>query len=84
MKRPAIFSEIEAERERQTLQWAQPHMWGKGDCSSHGVSVTVKATVLSEECGEVCRAVLDGDDEALRTELIQVAAVAVGWLEGLS
>jgi NTP pyrophosphatase (non-canonical NTP hydrolase) len=44
----------------------------------------VKAVVLSEECGEVSRAVLQSlpiDD--LRAELVQVAAVAVAWLEGM-
>ena len=39
--------------------------------------------VLTEECGEVARAVLDLNDDQLRTELIQVAAVAVAWLEAL-
>lgn len=43
----------------------------------------VKAVVLGEESGEVMRAVLDLDDDALRTELVQVAAVAVAILEGL-
>jgi len=43
----------------------------------------VKAVVLGEECGEVMQAVLDLDDDALRTELVQVAAVAVAILEGL-
>jgi len=37
----------------------------------------------SEECGEAARAVLDTDIDQLRTELIQVAAVAVAWLEAL-
>jgi NTP pyrophosphatase (non-canonical NTP hydrolase) len=39
--------------------------------------------VLAEECGEVSRAVLDRDADALRLELVQVAAVAVAWLEAL-
>ena len=39
--------------------------------------------VLAEECGEVARAVLDLDADATRTELVQVAAVAVAWLEAL-
>ena len=47
------------------------------------VADIVKTAVLSEECGEVARAVLDNDIDQLRTELIQVAAVAVAWLEAL-
>lgn len=56
-----------------------------------------KATILGEEMGEVCNVVNeldnvkpDGNDEdlarlksALRQELIQVAAVAVAWVESL-
>jgi NTP pyrophosphatase (non-canonical NTP hydrolase) len=38
--------------------------------------------VLAEECGEVARAALDGTID-LKDELVQVAAVAVAWLEGL-
>ena len=55
------------------------------------------ATVLGEEFGEVAKEVCDlitasekNDDDAyrlhranLRTELIQVAAVAMAWVEGL-
>ena len=48
----------------------------------------VKALVLAEECGEVVKAVLDAAewaayDRAVRTELIQVAAVAVAILESM-
>jgi hypothetical protein len=38
--------------------------------------------VLAEECGEVARSALDGTLD-LKDELIQVAAVAVAWLESL-
>lgn len=31
----------------------------------------------------VARAVLDSDPEALRTELVQVAAVCIAWLESM-
>lgn len=83
MNRPDIFRAIGVERTRQLVKWAEPHPWGRGDCSSDDVPAIVKATVLAEECGEVSRAVLDQDVEQLRTELIQVAAVAVAWLEGM-
>jgi hypothetical protein len=77
--RAAIYAAIDAERERQQERWGRPHQWGTGDCSSAGVAEIVKSAVLTEECGEVARAVLDG--HGLTTELVQVAAVAVAWLE---
>lgn len=79
-----IWKEIQAERDRQREKWALPHLWGVGDCSSSDVAEAVKVAVLTEECGEVSRAVLDHDPERLREELVQVAAVAVAWLEGES
>lgn len=83
MNRLDIFAAIDAERLRQSLKWDRPHAWGRGDCSSHEVDATVKAAVLTEECGEVARAVLEVDTAGLRIELVQVAAVAVAWLESL-
>lgn len=83
MKRPDIFAAIDAERGRQADKWGGPHPWGDGDCSSPAVRDSTKLMVLSEECGEVARAVLDLDADATRTELIQAAAVAVAWLEAL-
>lgn len=81
--RQDVYAAIDAERERQVAKWAEPHQWGIGDCSSAHVPATVKSVVLTEECGEVARAVLDKDHQQLTTELIQVAAVAVAWLEGI-
>jgi hypothetical protein len=83
LKRADIYERIEHERREQHAKWGGTHEWGVGDCSSPDVAITVKAAVLAEECGEVSRAVLDQDREQLRTELIQVAAVAVAWLEGM-
>jgi NTP pyrophosphatase (non-canonical NTP hydrolase) len=82
MTRDQIFAGILAERARQAEKWDGPHDWGSGDCSSSLVSPAVKAAVLAEECGEVARAALDGT-VGLKDELIQVAAVAVAWLENL-
>jgi NTP pyrophosphatase (non-canonical NTP hydrolase) len=82
MTRGEIFAAVVAERERQAAKWGGEHDWGTGDCSSDLVSAAVKAAVLAEECGEVARAALDGTT-GLKDELIQVAAVAVAWLEGL-
>ena len=80
-ERIEIYAAIDAERARQAEKWSTIHDWGEGDCSSPYVPSIVKAAVLSEECGEVSRAVLDMDREDLQTELVQVAAVAVAWLE---
>lgn len=74
---------IADERARQRDLWRGDHRWGRGDCSSDAVAPIVKVAVLAEECGEVARAVLAGDMDAARRELVQVAAVAVAWLEGL-
>lgn len=54
------------------------------DCASDRVHDVVKFAVLAEELGEVARAINEGDeDEALRGELVQVAAVAAAWIEAL-
>jgi hypothetical protein len=82
MTREDIWAAILAERARQAEKWGGEHDWGIGDCSSDAVSAAVKAAVLAEECGEVAREALDGT-LGLRDELIQVAAVAVAWLESL-
>lgn len=78
---PWIHDAIMCERVRQHEKWTRNHAWGNGDCSSRQVADPVKSMVLQEECGEVARAVLEGDREGLRNELTQVAAVAVAWLE---
>lgn len=39
--------------------------------------------VLSEEVGEVAKEVLEKDNEKLREELVQVAAVALNWIKAL-
>lgn len=83
MRPDDIYDAIRLERVRQSEKWGGNHRWGTGDCSSLRVPSMVKVAVLTEECGEVSRAVLDRDADALRTELVQVAAVAVAWLESL-
>ncbi len=78
-----IHALIVAERERQGRLWNRPHAWGWGDCSAHPslLPEPVKLAVLTEEVGEVAKALLEHDREGLRDELVQVAAVAVAWLE---
>lgn len=39
------------------------------------------ALILLEEVGEVAEAILSLDGDAMRAELVQVAAVAVTWIE---
>jgi len=81
--RDEVFAAITAERGRQAVKWDRAHAHGWGDCSSRAVPGSVKVAVLAEECGEVARAVLDGQSRHLAAELVQVAAVCVAWLEGL-
>jgi hypothetical protein len=83
MTRDQIWQAILAERARQAAKWTREHDWGYGDCSSSQVSAPVKVAVLAEEVGEVARAAMDGTT-GLVDELVQVAAVAVAWLESLS
>ncbi len=90
MTRTEAYALIDAERDQQRLKWGQgnQHGWGWGDCSSLGVHDVTKVAVLAEEAGEVARAVLDAGiggrgGTSLRAELVQVAAVAVAWLESM-
>jgi len=78
-----IHAAVLEERERQADKWNRNHAFGWGDCSSPAVDTAVKVAVLSEECGEVARAFLDGDVDGMRRELVQVAAVAWAILEGM-
>ena len=83
MTRAAIYRDIDAERARQAAKWGGPHHWGTGDCSSSDVPEPVKVAVLVEEVGEVAMAMLDLNRADLRRELVEVAAVAVAWVEAL-
>ena len=71
-----ILHQIWAERQRQNRKWPSGIATGKP-------SPEMMVCVLTEECGEVARAVHDGDRTGLREELIQVAAVAVAAVECL-
>lgn len=70
-----VLQEVLKERLRQVKQWGrQRHP--EGDW----------ALILGEEYGEACQSALQqkpGDHRDLRGELIQVAAVAVAWIEDL-
>ena len=67
---------VQAERARQDAKWGPP------DASTYALKLELVA-VLTEECGEVARAVLEQDRDNLRTELVQVAAVAQKFWEAL-
>jgi hypothetical protein len=76
------FDTVRDERERQDEKWGE---------QNHD-DMTWSA-ILGEEFGEACQAALEGnpawgrdDDESLRKlrhELVQVAAVAMAWVEAL-
>lgn len=76
MTQKQVLNEIEKERYRQDIKWRA----GSNDWPSDPRS---KYLVLAEEVGEVATALLEADAENLREELIQVAAVAVAWLENI-
>ena len=88
-----ILTEVSAERARQDAKWGeQNHPDGTGGPSSEEMVRLAKARcdqaardggltyemILTEEFYE---ALAEIDPEKLRTELIQVAAVAVAWIE---
>lgn len=74
----SVLSEVAGERVAQNRKW--------GDQTSHAQGTW--SMILMEEVGEVCEAVLEhqhGDwgMEGVRKELLQVAAVAVAWIQAL-
>lgn len=69
-KRGVIFDAIEEERDYQD-----------GLHDNTGLDDGKWLAVLLEEVGEVAKALLEGDDLGMNAELVQVAAVAVAWLE---
>lgn len=81
-KTKALLEQVLKERERQIVLWGTEEFLIK-ETNSFREYLVLKATVLGEEYGEVCRAILDKDPDNLRTECIQVAAVALAIIEGL-
>jgi NTP pyrophosphatase (non-canonical NTP hydrolase) len=84
-----VLATVADERDRQEEMKAQGKF--RYTCADHEMTHADCLAVLTEEVGEVARAVLNinrltsdrGDVTALREELVQVAAVAVAWVEGL-
>lgn len=56
----------------------QREKWGKQEHSA-----PIWHAILSEEIGEVAKALLETDFDALETELVQCAAVIEAWIEHL-
>ncbi|AGZ38587.1 hypothetical protein [Actinoplanes friuliensis] len=90
----AVLAEVAAERRAQDKKWGlQNHPDGTGP------AYAAEAALARKECDEaaatgslswrhilleeVAEATAEDDPEALRRELIQVAAVAVAWAEAL-
>lgn len=91
--RACILADVNAERDRQeelrrtgAFDFTCADRWEVS--SGRMVNSADKLAVLAEEFGEVAREVNEGfrnkvDLHKLRAELIQVAAVAVAWVEDL-
>lgn len=69
-----VFELIRAERRRQDAKWGPENRLQTGNPDK-------RMTILTEEHGEVAKAVNEHDREGMLKELVQVAAVAVAWLE---
>jgi NTP pyrophosphatase (non-canonical NTP hydrolase) len=65
-----VLDEVAAERRRQNDKWGEqnhsPERW---------------LTILAEEVGEAAYSYLEDDRDNYRTEMVQVAAVAVAAIE---
>lgn len=71
-------SEIEAQRARNHTRW------GEASIENRDSDYPRWLPTLGEEFGEVCEAlVLEGDHTRLRAELIDVAAVALMWIDSI-
>lgn len=87
-----VLDDVSHERGRQEVMKAEGRF--SFTCADASMTNFERFTVLGEEVGEVAQECLTqpgrrlardtlGTREALRKELIQVAAVAVAWVEGL-
>lgn len=83
---PAPFLDIQVERQRQERRHGI-------QAAAHPLSMSdaERLAILTEELGEVAHEVnecrlghhLESPDSYLRAELVQVAAVAVAWIEAI-
>lgn len=73
-----VLIDVVKERHRQDKLWG----WIGSASKMAGDEEHVKLSVLIEEVGEVAKALLEHDNfEHVEEELVQVAAVAVAWVE---
>lgn len=77
MNRALTDVAIERDRQRGLLESGKIPF----ACEDPTIADAYKLAVITEEVGEVAKAMLEGTN--LREELIQVAAVAVAWAEAL-
>ena len=70
-----VLAEEGTERVRQDVKWGGLPGIDRVHGDGH------YGLVLGEEFGEACESALEGDMDNLRAELIQIAAVAVAWIE---
>ena len=68
-----VIADILKERVRQDKKWGANRVLPDFTWNA----------ILTEEVGEAAKEVLEVDVKKLRVELIQVAAVAVAWIESL-
>lgn len=93
--RDLIYLHIEAERLKQDKTWGeQNHPAGTGSPSQTIVAIEARAACEQAAADgsltwahilgkEVCEALAEGDYARLRAELLQVAAVAISWIEAI-
>lgn len=70
--KPQTLDLITMERRRQDKKWGTEFPDRSDDRW---------LSILTEESGEAAHAILSGDEENLVDEIVQIAAVAVAWLE---
>jgi len=67
---------------REMARWEELKAQGAFEwCITDPVSHQQRLAVLAEEVGELVEAILSGHLAGVSTELVQVAAVALGWLQ---
>ena len=70
--------------EQIAAQRARNHVkWGARSIENRPSDYPGWLSTLGEEYGEVCRAIQDSNLENLRAELIDVAAVALMWIDSI-
>jgi NTP pyrophosphatase (non-canonical NTP hydrolase) len=78
-----VMAAVSHERDRQERLKADGRF--AYTCADAGIDGFARFAILLEEVGEVARALNEADIDGpnLRAELLQVAAVAVAWVEGI-